>query len=214
MSLSERLQCCYSGAVYDVLRDMGLTDQILPSTIRPLNPKTRLAGPAFPVSGKPTPTAEKHQILLGWTAMLSKAPRSSVVICQPHDSTLAHFGELSAEAMHIRGISGYVVDGGCRDTEFIENLGFPVFSRYFTPRDIVGSWSVETLGEPIKIGQVNIYSGDYVVADRDGVVVIPNAVAEQVVDTVEQVMTTENLVRKAIREGIDPQEAYLKYGKF
>jgi 4-hydroxy-4-methyl-2-oxoglutarate aldolase len=214
MDLTQRLQTCYSGAVYDVLRDMGFPNQVLPPSIRPLNLRTKLAGPAFPVNGRPDRFTAPHQSLLGWTAMLSKAPAGSVVVCQPNDSSLAHFGELSAEAMHIHGVGGYVVDGGCRDTEFIEKLGFPVFCRYFTPRDIVGSWATENLGEPITIGDVRIVAGDYVIADRDGVVIIPVSAAEQVVSTVEQVMMTENLVRKAIRRGVDPREAYLQYGKF
>ena len=136
-------------------------------------------------------------------------------MCQPNDSTLAHFGELSAEdGMHSRGIRGYIVDGGSRDTGFIETLGFPLFCRYFTPKDIVGRWTVGSLGEPITVGEVSICSGDYVIADRDGIVIIPVDVAEEVARRVTDVMATENLVRKAIREGADPQEAYLKYGKF
>jgi 4-hydroxy-4-methyl-2-oxoglutarate aldolase len=141
-------------------------------------------------------------------------PPGSVVVCEPNDSSLAHFGELSAEAMQIRGVCGFVVDGGCRDADLIERLGFPVFCRYFTPRDIVGSWMIESLNEPITIGNVQISANDYVIADRDGVVVVPATIAEQVVITVEQVMLTENLVRKAIRHNVDPQEAYLQYGKF
>jgi 4-hydroxy-4-methyl-2-oxoglutarate aldolase len=214
VELTRRLQQCYSGAVYDALRDLGLPNQVLPPAIRPLNLQTRLAGPVFSVSGKPNSAPDRHQTLLGWTAMLSKAPEGSVVICQPHDSSLAHFGELSAEAMHIRGVRGYVVDGGCRDTGFIEKLGFPVFCRYFTPRDIVGSWMTESLGDPITIGDVHIRTADFVIADRDGVVIIPAEAAEEVVSAVEQVMATENLVRKAIRQGADPQKAYLQYGKF
>jgi 4-hydroxy-4-methyl-2-oxoglutarate aldolase len=214
MNLTPRLRKCYSGAVYDVLREMGYPDQVLPSSIRPLSFQSRLAGPAFPVSGQPDRSTDSHHTLLGWTALLSKAPSGSIVICQPNDSSLAHFGELSAETMHSRSVLGYIVDGGCRDTEFIEKLGFPVFCRYFTPRDIVGSWTTNTIGDPIVIGDVRIAEGDYVVADRDGVVIIPNAVAELAVCTVEKVMATENSVRDAIRNGMDPQEAYLRYGKF
>jgi 4-hydroxy-4-methyl-2-oxoglutarate aldolase len=214
MDLSKRLEECYSGAVYDVLRDLGFSNQVLPHGIRPLTSGTKLAAPVFTVSGRLDPSADRHQTLLAWTALLSKAPVGSAVLCQPNDSSLAHFGELSAEAMQIRGVRGYIVDGGCRDTAFIERAGFPVFCRYFTPRDIVGSWMVEGLGEPITIGEVLIHTGDHVVADRDGVVIVPAAIAEQVVRTVEEVMATENLVRKAIRENVDPQEAYLQYGKF
>ena len=72
----------------------------------------------------------------------------------------------------------------------------------------------EAYDEPIAIGQVRIASGDYILGDIDGVVVIPEALAEEVVAKVESVMQTENLVRKAILEGVAPKEAYLRYGKF
>lgn len=159
-------------------------------------------------------TVDEHRSLLGWTGLLSAAPSESVVICQPNDSTLAHFGELSAEALNGKGIRGYIVDGGCRDTRFIESLGFPVFCRYYTPRDIVGRWEVDSIGRPITIGGVRIHDGDYVIADCDGIVIIPSDVAEKVVQTVTQVMATENKVRTAIRKGMDPQQAYIQYGKF
>ena len=66
----------------------------------------------------------------------------------------------------------------------------------------------------IDIGGVAIATGDYVFGDRDGVEIIPAEVAEQTVSHVEKMMQTENLVRKAILDGKDPKQAYLKYGKF
>jgi regulator of RNase E activity RraA len=123
-------------------------------------------------------------------------------------------GELSAETLQFRGIQGYIVDGGCRDTDFILKIGFPVFCRYFTPMDVVGRWKADAFGEPVVIGQVTLRTGDYVLADRDGIVLIPADLAEVVISRTEVVMRTENLVRKAILQGMDPQEAYLKYGKF
>ena len=92
------------------------------------------------VSGKVDPTADPHETLLGWTGLLSKARAGTVLICQPNDSTVAHMGELSAETLKLKGVRGYVADGGCRDVDFILKLGFPVWCRYFTPRDIVGYW--------------------------------------------------------------------------
>ena len=214
MNLEDRLEQCYTGAVYDVLRAMGCTKQALPPTIRPLDPTRRLAGRVFTVTGHPDSKLDPHQTLLQWTALLSKAPPNSVVICQPNDSTLAHMGELSAETMHLRKVRGYIVDGGCRDSSFILKIGFQVYCRYFVPADIVGKWVADTFGEPIEIGGVAIHSGDYVMADRDGVVIIPSSKVEDVANKTEEVMRTENLVRKAILQGVDPQEAYLKYGKF
>ena len=111
-------------------------------------------------------------------------------------------------------VRGYVVDGGCRDVNFILKLGFPVWCRYFTPRDIVGHWLPEAFDQPIRIGEVTIRAGDLALGDRDGMVILPAARAEEIVAGAEEASRTENLVRKAILEGVDPQEAYLRHGRF
>ncbi len=212
--LGDRLRRCYSGAVYDAMRDLGLDPAVLPSSIRPLDPKSVLAGPIWPCAGRPDRGIDENSSLLGWTKLLSAAPAGSVVVCQPNDSTIAHMGELSADALRIRGVLGYLVDGGCRDTDFILARGFPVFCRYRTPADVVGRWKVESLGEPIRMGEVDITAGDFLLADIDGAVVIPAPAAEDVVAAAEQLMTTESELRKAILAGMDPSEAYLKFGVF
>ncbi len=212
--LADRLRRCYSGAVYDAMRDLGLAPSVLPSDIRPLDPATALAGPIWPCQGRPDQSADDHATLLGWTRLLSAAPAGAVVVCQPNDSTIAHMGELSAEALRTRGVLGYYVDGGCRDSEFIVNRGFPVFCRYRTPSDVVGRWVVETLGEPIRIGAVDISAGDYLLADIDGAVVIPKRSVGAVIEAAEQLISTESEMRRAILAGMDPSEAYRKFGVF
>ena len=212
--LAERLKRCYSGVVYDAMRDLGLPSSVLPSTIRALDPTHVLAGPIWTCEGRPDRSADENASLLGWTRLLSAAPAGSVVVCQPNDSTIAHMGELSADALRVRGVLGYLVDGGCRDTDFILKRGFPVFCRYRTPADVVGRWMVESLGEPIRIGGVDINGGDYLLADIDGAVVIPSAAADDVVGAAERLMATESELRKAILAGMDPNEAYLRYGVF
>jgi regulator of RNase E activity RraA len=151
---------------------------------------------------------------MSWTGLLSKAPGGSVLVCQPNDSTIAHMGELSAETLNHRGVLGYVVDGGNRDSDFIKKLGWPVFFRYFTPKDVVGKWAVESMGEPIKIGEVEITTGDWILADIDGVVIVPQSLIEQVLDKTEEIMSTESELRTMILNGMDPQEAYKKYRLF
>jgi 4-hydroxy-4-methyl-2-oxoglutarate aldolase len=214
ISLTDRLRNCYSGAVYDVLRAKGYLKQTLPNYIRPLNVQHKLAGPIFTIQGKRDDSLDAHQSLLKWCELLSKAPPNTVLVCQPDDHTLAHMGELSSETLVYKKVLGYIVDGGCRDSGFIEKLGFPVFCKYFTPVDVVGKWAATALGEPIQIGEVTVRTGDYVLADRDGIVVIPAAIASEVVEKTEDVLSTENLVRKAILKGVDPVDAYLKHGKF
>ena len=145
---------------------------------------------------------------------MGSVPSDHVLVCQPNDDELAHMGELSAETLQLRGVLGYIVDGGCRDVEFIQQRSFPVYCRYATPTDIVARWLPEGAGEPIAIGAVEIASGDYVLADDDGIVVLPAASAEAVVAATETVMASENQVRDAIRAGMDPQAAYLKHRKF
>lgn len=212
--LVERLRGCYSGAVYDVLRKLGIGDTVLPHDIKPLQTETRLAGRIFTASGRRQDGADEHDSLLTWTRLLSVTPPDNVLVCQPNDGQLAHMGELSAETLQARGVRGYVVDGGCRDADFILRAGFPVFCRYTTPADIVGRWLATDFGDPITIGAVHIATGDLILGDRDGIVVVPAEAAEEVVTNAEALMGTESDLRKAIRAGMDPQEAYLKFGVF
>lgn len=214
ITLADRLRGCYSGAVYDVLRAKGYVQQTLPQYIRPLNLQHKLAGPIFTIQGKRDDSLDAHQSLLKWCELLSKAPANTVLVCQPNDHTLAHMGELSSETLVYKKVLGYIVDGGCRDSAFIENLGFPVFCKYFTPVDVVAKWAATAFGERVQIGEVTIHTGDYVLGDRDGIVIIPGAITEVVVQQTEEVLRTESLVRKAILQGVDPVAAYLQYGKF
>ncbi len=207
------LESAYSGAVYDAMRELGLDAGILPNDIRPLDPTIPLVGKVWTCSGGMVDGLSQDESLLSWTGMLG-APPGSVVVCQPNDSTIAHMGELSAETLKFRGVKGYIVDGGNRDADFILKLGFPVFCRYLTPSDIVERWKIQTMGEPIKIGDVEIRTGDYILGDRDGAVVIPASSTSAVASHVDEVMNTENELRNMILDGMGPQEAYIKYQRF
>jgi regulator of RNase E activity RraA len=212
--LAGRLMSCYASAVHDVLRAMGHPRCVLPPAIRPLDPAKKLTGEIYTVGGHLDMTREPHDTLVQWTGLLSKAPAGKVLVCQPSNHEIALMGELSAETLHHKGVRGYVVDGGCRDTDFILELVFPVFCSFTTPKDIVARWVPDRFGEPIMIGDVTVSTGDFLIGDRDGVVVIPSALAEEAVTRTEEVMQTENKVRTAILAGMDPQAAYLKFGKF
>ena len=213
-NITERLAACYTGAVFDVMREIGHPNCVLPHDIRPLDDTQTLAGPVWTCSGRIDDSISNDDSLMSWTGLLGKAPSGTVLVCQPNDSTIAHMGELSAETLNHRGVLGYVVDGGNRDSEFIKKLGWPVFFRYFTPKDVVGKWVVESMGEPIVIGEVEITSGDWLLADIDGVLVIPQSMIESVLDKTEEIMSTESELRMMILNGMNPQEAYKKYRLF
>src|SRR3954454_18671348 len=126
MTLADRLHACHSSVIHDVMADMKLRIRVLPRTILGLEPGMKAAGPVFTVRGRPDPTLDKHTSLFEWAGVLSKSPAGHVIVCQPQDDTRALFGGLSAEALKIKGVRGYVVDGGCRDIQVIVDLRFPV----------------------------------------------------------------------------------------
>ena len=213
-NLTERLRACYTGAVHDVLRMMGHERIVLPPAIKPLDPTLTLAGPVWTVSGHVDRTKTRHETLLGWCTLLSKAPRGHVVVCQPNNREVAMMGELSAQTLAARGVLGYVVDGGSRDTGLVLEQRFPVWCSFLTPSDIVARWIPDAYGAPVDIGGVTISTGDWLLADRDGVVIVPKAIAEEVVLRTEEVVSTESDMRKALVGGMDPVDAYNTYGRF
>ena len=212
--ITARLALCYTGVVHDVMRAMGLRDFTFPPELRPLFPDRRLAGPAFTIEGRVDPRADSHETLLAWTGLLSQAKAGHIWVSQPNDRVVAHMGELSAETLKNKGVLGCVADGFVRDVDFLLDMGFQTWSRGFTPRDIVGYWLPRAVEVDIRIGDVVVSPGDYLVGDRDGLLRVPKAIAEEVATKSEAAIATENKVRTAILSGVDPQQAYLQFGKF
>ncbi len=97
---------------------------------------------------------------------------------------------------------------------FILDEGFPVFSRFVTPEDSTWRWQLEATQVPVTIGRVRVDPGDWIVGDDDGVVVVPQAIAEDVLAEAEAKAATESEIRAAVRDGMSPLEAYEQYGTF
>src|ERR1022692_3253146 len=187
LSLRERLAAIpYTGAISDILDEMGLREQVLPH----------------------------DDYFLPFLKMLGSIQAGDVVVIQPNDCAVAHFGELSAETAMSRGGAGVVVDGGVRDAEYLLKLGFPAFARYTTPQDMVGRWRLVDFNVPVTIGRTRVCAGDYVLGDRDGVTIIPGQAAEEAIGRAEEAIRVENHIRAAVAEGMHPVTAYEKYGRF
>ena len=213
--LAERCRAIYTAAIADVLDRRGLTAQTLPPELLPLRQEMRVAGPAYPVKGQPAPGSDHDSSLRRVLEMLGSVPAGHVLMYETGDRTTAHLGELSVSALKARAVAGAVIDGGCRDVQFILRENFPVFCRHTTPQDSTGRWSIVGHGSiEIEIGSVPVARGDWVVADYDGVVVIPAALAESVVAEAEEKARTESDIRIAVRSGMSPLEAYEKFGTF
>jgi 4-hydroxy-4-methyl-2-oxoglutarate aldolase len=215
LSLIDRLAAIpYTGAISDILDEMHLRNQVLPSSIQSLVPGQTLAGRALTLLGEPCDIDDPDVIFPPVLEMLGRIQSGDVLVYQANDDVAAHLGELSSETAKFRGARGAVIDGGARDTEYMVRLGFPVFSRFRTPTDIRGRWRLVSQDVPITVGRVRIEPGDLVLGDRDGVLIIPRRVSEEVVSRAEEVVHTENLVRKEILQGTLPLAAYEKYGRF
>ena len=215
LGLIERLsKIPYTGAISDILDELGFHHQVLPKEIQSLHPGHTLAGRALTIAGEPTTSEDPEVIFIPYLEMLGDAKPGDVLVSQPNDDLAAHLGELSSETAQFRGARGAVIDGGARDTDYILKHKFPVFARYKTPVDIIGRWRLVAYNVPIDVGRVHIEPGDYVVGDRDGVLLIPQTIAEEVVTKAEAVVKTENLVRKSILKGMHPVDAYRKFGRF
>jgi 4-hydroxy-4-methyl-2-oxoglutarate aldolase len=159
---TEELLALGSATLYEA---SGL-DCFLPVTLRPAWPGARLVGTALPVR-----TAAGDNLPLHLA--LEVAGPGDVLVVDAAGAAHGYWGEVLAVAAQVRGVHGLVIDGGVRDTEQLQALDFPAFSSLIalqgtTKRD------PGTVGEPIVLGAVRVAMGDIVVADRDGVVVIPS----------------------------------------
>ncbi|MBA3349016.1 MAG: RraA family protein [Actinobacteria bacterium] len=211
---ASRFSALYTGAVTDVLDRMGLLSQTLPSELLPLQSGMRLAGPAYTIEGRPRPGNDYDSSIRKILAMLGSVPKGHVAVYQTYDLSAAHLGELSVTSLNARGCVGAVIDGGCRDIEYILRERFPVFCRYTTPQDCVVRWDLIAENAPVTIGGVRISPGDYIVADDDGIVAVPAEVCDAVLAEAEEKVAAENDVRDAVRGGALPLEAYDRYGTF
>jgi regulator of RNase E activity RraA len=211
----EELLLLNSSIIHDALRTENLLNQTLPHEIKPLLYENKVVGKIWTLSGKLKPDADIDETLLSWTNFLSNAEKNSVIVCQPNNNSIALMGELSAEALKLKGVRGYITDAGCRDVTRIKSeIKLPIYCRYNTPKDVAGRWVVNEMGASIKIGEVNINTGDYIIADEDGIVIIPKNIIFKVINKAKEDLRSENKIRDAILNGTDPKEAYLKYRKF
>jgi 4-hydroxy-4-methyl-2-oxoglutarate aldolase len=213
--LAARFSALYTGVLTDVLDARGYLNQTLPPELAPLRPGMRLAGPAYPVLGQPHPDHEYDTSIRKVMEMLGSVPAGYVAVYQTNDTSSAHLGELSVTSLKARGCVGAVIDGGCRDIGFILREDYPVFCRYTTPQDCVPRWELVAHGDvAVEVGGVAVALGDYVVADQDGVVVLPAPALEEVLEAAEAKVETENEIRAAVRDGALPLEAYERFGTF
>jgi 4-hydroxy-4-methyl-2-oxoglutarate aldolase len=213
--LARRFASVYTGALTDVLDRHGFLQQTLPPELAPLRARMQLAGPVYPILGRPHPNHDYDTSIRLVLEMLGSVPPGHVAVYQTNDSASAHLGELSVTSLASRGCAGAVIDGGVRDADYILREDFPVFARYVTPQDCVPRWELLAHGEvTILVGGVRVAPGDWIVGDRDGLVIVPGARVDEILGEAEEKVATESEIRDSVRGGTLPLEAYELYGTF
>lgn len=191
-----------TAAVLDALRDLGSATVYeaqgafgaLDSGMKPLDPRSRLAAPAFTVDMRPADNLMAHY------ALLKARPGDVLVVDAKGFVEAGPWGDvLTAMAQKI-GIAGLVINGAVRDANAIVDAGFPVWCRGLSIKG-TGKHQPGRVNVPVAIGDVVIHPGDIVVADRDGIAIVPAGRADEVLAAARDREDKESRMRDAIAEG-------------
>ncbi len=215
--LARRFSAGNAATVSDVLDELGHDSQVLPSAIKPVSPEMRVAGPAYAIEAVPKSGGSREVMMQRSIEMISSVPAHHVPVYQTHGGAFAPVGGIASALYRLAGCAGVVTNGGCRDVDEILEEGLPVFSRYVSPRDALTRFELVAWGHEITIGDAHIATGDYVVGDRDGVVVIPAALRDDVLTRVEEAVAAEESIRREVLEsriterGMSPLDAFADF---
>jgi len=188
----------------DVLDSLGLTGQAMRPFVRPLDEDLVLVGhartglymPVYSVRAGENP----YQVEIALVDDL-KPGEVAVLACNGPTERIAPWGELLSTASIARGAAGCVTDGLVRDVRRIRALRFPVFHGGIGPLDTKGRARMVERDIPIECGGVKVRSGDLVFGDADGVVVVPQERAAEVLARAREKASGENDTREELHRG-------------
>jgi len=201
-------------AVCDALDALGFRAQAMHHRLRPLDPaRSRFAGRARTVRWMEIDhLVEDDPYGLEIDVMDSLRPGDVVVHSTDHAGTNAPWGELMSTVAQVRGAVGTVVDSRIRDCERILALGFPVFHAGIKPVDSQGRGRVMAYDVPVRCGDVLVRPGELVLADIDGVVVVPASIEAAALALALDKVSKENASREELRTGALLRDVYARYG--
>jgi 4-hydroxy-4-methyl-2-oxoglutarate aldolase len=171
----------------------GLPTTAVDPALRPIWAGASVAGPAFPVACAPGDNLAIH-------LAMEQAPRGSLLVVTAAGFLAGYWGEVLTVAAETAGIAGLVIDGGVRDTAALAIRRFPVFARGISVR---GTRKVcaPSVGQPILLAGTPVVIGDLVVADDDGVVIIPAGQVERTMADGIARAAKEETIMEQLRQG-------------
>lgn len=162
--------------------------------IRPLDPAMRLAGPALTVRCRPGDNLALHH------ALTKIQPGQVLVVDAEGFVEAGPWGDVMSEAAMLRGCAGLVIDGSVRDSQTIIDMGFPVFSRGISIKG-TNKYQPGQIGVPVVLGGIVVRTGDIVVGDRDGLVVVLAEEVESAIRASQEREDKEHAFRAQLRAG-------------
>lgn len=183
------------------------------STIKPRINDKRICGPAATVLEAATDEVLPPQHALD---LIDEAASGSVIVISimGGESEVAVWGGLMTAGAVANGHAGAVLDGGVRDlVEIRRDYGFPVYARSVSPGTTLGRYKTVTAQVPVQVGGVVVHPGDLIVGDVDGVVVVPQAHAAEVLKMAQEIDARELEQAKLIIAEKSLRKGLAKYGR-
>lgn len=212
LKYKEKLDKCFSAVLQDVMDGMGVRVQCMDPSIKPLVPGMRTWGEAITIYLEEVTAVPKEPFQMEME-LLDDSSEGQIIIAQCNAHKLSAFwGGLLTNAAVGHKLSGVIIDGGARDYEEIVELNFPVFCKGLSPYDSLGRMDAKERDVPVECGGIRVVPGDLVYGDVNGVVVVPQKIADEVIEKAWGKVQAESTVREELRSGAGVVATFKKYG--
>lgn len=205
-------ECLYSAVVSDALDALGYRRQSPRAPLRPWTTTGLLVGRCKTTLWVDMAHEDRRPYELELLAVDGCRADDVLIAAAGGSQRSGIWGELLTTAARNAGCVGAIVDGAIRDVAKIAAMQFPVFARGTCVYDSLHRQRVVDVDVPVEIDGVAFHPGDLVLADADGVVVVPQAVEGEAIRRAWEKVNAENAVRDAIRQGMPATAAFQKYG--